>query len=139
MICINCQSDKDISCFEHQRNRPNPRKICKTCRQRSRNKEQERVRHRAYMKERRAKNPTLVRQIWERSVYGVCKEDFPQQNCYICSSTKRLCIDHNHLTGEVRGLLCTKCNGAIGMFDDDPDKMSKAIRYLKDGPHFQLP
>jgi hypothetical protein len=58
--------------------------------------------------------------------------------CDICGGTpsggdrrtSRLCIDHDHLTGEFRGLLCTACNTAIGKFKDDPEILAAAIRYL---------
>lgn len=43
--------------------------------------------------------------------------------CAICGkinkSGNRLSVDHNHLTGRVRGLLCTTCNSALGFFDGD--------------------
>ena len=39
-------------------------------------------------------------------------------------------VDHNHTTGEVRGLLCNACNRAIGNFQDDPNIIRKAIAYL---------
>jgi hypothetical protein len=42
----------------------------------------------------------------------------------------RLSIDHCHLTGNIRGLLCSRCNMAIGLFDDDADKLKKALKYI---------
>ncbi len=54
--------------------------------------------------------------------------------CKICGKTnpdnKTLSIDHNHETGEVRGLLCSKCNLALGGFRDSVDLLKKAIEYL---------
>ena len=136
--CKECAVEKPITAYEWQKNRPNPRKVCKKCRESHRDREKENIRHRAYQKERRLKYPDLVREIWERCNYGVAKSDFEYQECWICGSTKRLCIDHDHNTGEARGLLCTKCNFALGHFEDDLHRLSKAIEYLKDGPHFQL-
>lgn len=56
--------------------------------------------------------------------------------CMICgvhqsSLDKALCVDHDHSTGEVRGLLCGNCNSGIGFFKDNVDLLNKAIIYLK--------
>ena len=40
-------------------------------------------------------------------------------------------VDHNHDTGEVRGLLCRKCNSAIGLLNEDPTVLFRAIDYIK--------
>lgn len=47
-----------------------------------------------------------------------------------CSIRKRLGIDHDHSTNEVRGLLCQKCNQGIGRFEDRIDFLQNAINYL---------
>jgi len=44
----------------------------------------------------------------------------------------RLCVDHNHKTGKVRGLLCNQCNHAIGLFQDNPKLLRKAADYLEE-------
>lgn len=41
------------------------------------------------------------------------------------------CIDHNHENGVIRGLICRKCNLALGLFDDNIDILINAIEYLK--------
>ena len=40
------------------------------------------------------------------------------------------CVDHDHDTGQVRGILCFHCNAAIGMLGDDPQIVMEAYRYL---------
>jgi hypothetical protein len=57
--------------------------------------------------------------------------------CAICGSKQaktkrngRFCIDHNHVTGEVRGLLCAPCNRGIGLLGDNPDTLKLAAEYL---------
>lgn len=55
--------------------------------------------------------------------------------CGICGeengSGHRLAADHDHKTGLIRGLLCHRCNTAIGLFRDDPALLRAAIRYLR--------
>ena len=51
--------------------------------------------------------------------------------CEVCGSKERLCIDHNHDTEKPRGLLCHKCNTALGLLGDDSQRMIKLIQYLE--------
>lgn len=46
-------------------------------------------------------------------------------------STKTAHVDHDHKTGVLRALLCFKCNSALGNFDDDPERMRRAARYVE--------
>lgn len=50
----------------------------------------------------------------------------------------RLAIDHCHATNELRGLLCSMCNHAIGYLDDSPELLRRAIIYLADPPARKL-
>ena len=54
--------------------------------------------------------------------------------CAICGSTERLMVDHDHTTGELRGILCGNCNTGLGMFEDSINRMMYAIIYLDNPP-----
>ena len=74
--------------------------------------------------------------------YGLTEEEYLQMfidrdnKCDVCGTEakgKRLAVDHNHLTGQVRGLLCQICNTGIGALktDENLDIIKKAIEYLE--------
>lgn len=75
--------------------------------------------------------------------YGINLDDYnkmlQEQNgsCAICfvkvedTKKKYLCVDHNHLTGAVRALLCDPCNSAIGFLKEDQEVILRAAEYLK--------
>lgn len=58
--------------------------------------------------------------------------------CAICGRApkagKHLHVDHDHETGEVRGLLCFSCNVGIGNFGNDVERLQRAIDYLEMRP-----
>jgi len=78
-----------------------------------------------------------------RERYGVTKKDYHQRlasqagACAICrrpsedSLNGRLDVDHCHTTGEIRGLLCRKCNTALGLLGEDPSVLRAALIYLE--------
>lgn len=76
--------------------------------------------------------------------YGITRNDYDEilerqkGVCAICGSNtsgseryKNFCVDHNHVTGEIRGLLCQKCNIGLGNFKDSIELLEEAIKYLK--------
>lgn len=50
--------------------------------------------------------------------------------CVICGVEDKLVVDHDHLTGEIRGMLCNHCNRGLGHFRDDPLLLEFAAQYL---------
>jgi len=42
-----------------------------------------------------------------------------------------LAVDHNHITGKIRGLLCRNCNRGIGLLGDSIERLESATAYLK--------
>ncbi len=59
-----------------------------------------------------------------------------KHRCAICGGKRngpgtRLHIDHCHDTGRIRGLLCTKCNTAVGLLDNDPERAELVAAYLR--------
>lgn len=60
----------------------------------------------------------------QNSVCAICQEP------PIVGRGQRLHVDHNHSTGEIRGLLCHGCNVALGSFAENPFRLQAAIQYL---------
>ncbi len=57
--------------------------------------------------------------------------------CWICyggTSKGFFAVDHDHKTGEVRGLLCANCNKTLGRFRDNPERFRRAASYLESPP-----
>ena len=91
-------------------------------------------------------NKEKVKVVIERSrlkrTYGITLEEFNEMSlkqnnvCAICGNketeSKKLAIDHNHATGEIRKLLCHKCNRGLGSFKDDIQILQNALNYLKE-------
>lgn len=80
---------------------------------------------------------TKLKNRYYLSVSGY-KDIYDKQNglCAICggvnSKGKKLCVDHDHETGTIRGLLCSNCNSGIGMLKDSVSLLEKAIKYLRE-------
>jgi hypothetical protein len=105
-----------------------------------------RERHKERLKEYRARPEVREkrREQWRRWAcnyrYGITHEDrdalLARQGgcCAICKSTEPPSrgwhIDHDHATGEVRGILCNKCNTGLGLFKENVKTFHAAIDYL---------
>ncbi len=51
--------------------------------------------------------------------------------CQICGRKRLLVVDHDHVTGSIRGILCARCNLGIGYFVDNPQLLKNAASYLE--------
>jgi hypothetical protein len=80
---------------------------------------------------------------WLQKKFGITLKEFTElaekqdHRCAICKTDTpqgrgTWHVDHDHLTGENRGLLCHNCNLALGHFQDDPEILRAAIDYLSD-------
>ena len=100
----------------------------------------------SYQEEYKAKESvqTVMREKRLKKNYGISPDCFNQMwmaqdgKCAICGEkmTPRgrektsACVDHNHQTNEVRGLLCRLCNHGIGNLKDSPSVLQSAVKYL---------
>jgi hypothetical protein len=79
------------------------------------------------------------------SKYGITVADFDRMvasqdgRCWICRCVppSTLCVDHDHKTGVVRGLLCRPCNSTLGRHENDPLFLSRMVEYLKSATRAQ--
>jgi hypothetical protein len=73
--------------------------------------------------------------LWRR--YGITLEAVEELHamqggtCAICGVAEPRHVDHDHVSGAVRGLLCFNCNGGLGQFRDDPTLLLAAVDYLQ--------
>jgi hypothetical protein len=122
--------------------------ICKECRNLltkiHHHKPESKKKHKQWFQE---KYEPIARNAQYLKKYGITLEQFEkmseQQNhlCLICKKpethTRRkdgkcfLHVDHCHLTGKVRGLLCLNCNVGLGKFSDSREMLLMAVAYLE--------
>lgn len=98
-----------------------------------------RISHRLYMRKYNKRSRDRNR----KRKYGLTEEMYhailesQNHHCAIClchASTNRhglLFVDHDHVTGRVRGLLCDSCNVLLGRANDSADRLRKAATYLE--------
>lgn len=101
-----------------------------------------------YQSQYRQRHPDRVAAYRFKAAYGMASGEYEAMRdaqgdlCAICRrpevvlnkttlAPRRLAVDHCHATGKVRALLCSQCNGGLGNFSDDIDRMKAAIAYLE--------
>ncbi len=137
--CSKCKQEKLPECFPKGNKKNGYGGWCKDCEHkrskiyRENNPEYSKSRCKIYQKANKdkIKNHNLLKD------YGITLDDFNKMlteqgnKCKVCGKElTRPCIDHNHKTNRVRGVLCQKCNAFLGLVEEDLKIISKAIEYL---------
>lgn len=133
--CRSCKSRKEASLFFKDISKKDGRgTLCKECKTRKINSW-------------KAKNTNKVLSYRRKTLlnkYSLSEDDQAellrkqQHKCKICDisfnslHSKNMCIDHDHVTNKVRGILCSNCNLLLGYSKDNISTLEKAISYLKD-------
>lgn len=122
--CPGCKISKEKSLFSKSRNRHDGLSAyCLSCNKKKR---------REWVKN----NPEKHFASWLLRKYNLTLKEYNEilnkQNgmCAICNTKENLCVDHDHKTGEIRGILCQSHNKAIGLFKDNKEILQSAIKYL---------
>lgn len=128
-MCIKCREAKPLTAFSPEKRRKDGYcSKCKACRA-------------AEQRLRKAK-PGVARESWLLMAYGITSADYQRLleaqdgHCACCPAMTRwpgkglLVVDHDHLTGEVRGLLCEACNHMISKSRDRSEVLAAAAQYL---------
>lgn len=108
---------------------------CKSCKKKIHN---EYRKDRGYDARRYWKDPQAERERHLLRKYGISLEKYKSMleaqegKCAICGREQERCfdVDHDHVTGEVRGLLCASCNRMLGHAGDDIQRLMSGAEYL---------
>lgn len=132
-VCTRCKLEKPLGDF-HLRSKKEPwlKSACKEC---------HRERARGYWREKPLPKEVQRERNLQRS-FGLSIKDYYNllekqgSRCAICEidtceSGRNFAVDHDHVTGKIRGLLCKLCNTALGQFKDNQTVLLKAVEYLK--------
>lgn len=132
-VCTKCNTAKEKKEFSARNTRPcKLASHCKDCCNKWRREYKQKMPHiyKEYEHQRGLKRN-----------YQLSKKDYDNMlqsqkgNCACCDRPattfkRRLHVDHDHKTGQVRGLLCTQCNPGLGYFEDSTKRLEMAIKYL---------
>lgn len=123
--CAKCGMSKPEDQFPRNKNYADGRHCnCKTC-------------HNAQVRESRRRLHGGSRHYHLKRRYGIGAADvaamIEEQGglCPICRKRPAVHVDHDHESNAVRGILCEMCNGGLGQFKDDVDRIRSAISYLE--------
>lgn len=145
--CTSCNETKSLQDYYFESNKKGekrPRAICKLCHSEYNKNWEKNNKDKAAAKTKRYRHkyPEKTRAVALKRYFDMTLEELRQiekeQNtsCMICKIHQddlgeTLCVDHNHKTKNVRGILCRRCNLALGHYNDDINLLESAIKYLK--------
>ena len=112
----NKEKQREYARAWYQRNKASPERV---------SKEQEKAQRRRL--KTTGFTAAMVNDVYDLQA-GICSI------CEVDLQGIKVCADHCHATGQPRGLLCSRCNLAIGLFNDQPDLLLAAADYLNDPP-----
>ena len=138
--CTSCLEEKFLSEFYTRKDRNSYVAACKPCTVKNNYRYRDKENQKVYKADYHKKNlPRKLRNDLKK--YGLTLDKYNQmlekQNkcCAMCkispSTNKRLSVDHNHTTGDVRGLLCSNCNFILGLAKDSISVLRSAVYYLE--------
>jgi hypothetical protein len=149
-ICRKCKESKELNQFyKHPETKDKLSNWCKSCfidwslDWKKKNPLKVRVNNKVYRKKNSKNLKEIVRRSFLKKSYNLSLEEykilFEKQKgiCAIClkaqsPSTRQLAVDHDHKTGQIRGLLCTSCNLLLGNAADSKTVLLSAIKYLEE-------
>lgn len=127
--CQLCKETKSVKeFFKRRANKDGYGSYCKPCKIKYNRENNKKHKHK-HLEQR--KNAHLLNK------YGITLGEYKAIRskqgglCAICRKKDRLCVDHDHSTGEIRGLLCDMCNRGLGLFYDDELTIRRANIYLR--------
>lgn len=130
-VCARCGEDRPEQFYRDSRRPTGLTSRCKSCMRATRKPTSQKGRYskKSQLKHRygvsiEQYDEMLVRQS---GVCAICEE--------ACDTGRSLAVDHCHETGRVRGLLCNRCNRALGGFQDNPELLMAARQYLLTSIH----
>lgn len=141
-ICNKCKAEKSWDDFSRRSENGRPTAYCKTCtneykKQWVADNYQHHLDWNARWREKHAEKLKLFhRKHWLKRKYDMTLEQyealFEKQGgkCAICRQREPEVVDHDHVTNEVRGLLCHMCNKGLGMFRENGIILMNATLYL---------
>lgn len=140
--CSKCGIEKEITEFYKFKMGDGLQSYCKLYNSitRKQRHEKNKLRENEQTKKWHEKHKEAKRDSRLKIKFNISPEDYEQlleeQNnvCAICGNSagkRRLAIDHNHETQEIRGLFCIKCNTGIGLFNENVEILKLAIKYLE--------